>query len=142
MNLKSLLSVPSQSTCASLSLLALRCTGGIAFMLHGWGKIQNPFSWMGPDAKTPALFMALAAISEFFGGLAWIIGLLTPIASFGIVCTMAVAVYMHAIVMGDPFVSKGGGSYELAAIYLCIGLVLMLVGPGRFSLDHKLFDKR
>jgi putative oxidoreductase len=123
-------------------LLLLRLVAGVAFMIHGWGKIQNPFGWMGPDAPVPGFLQGLAALSEFGGGLAWILGLLTPLASFGLLCTMSVAVYFHAIVRGDPFVSKGeGGAYELAAIYFCIALLLMLGGPGRFSLDRLIFGR-
>ena len=57
------------SSRASLGLLALRLLAGIALMHHGWGKIQHPFGWMGPDAGTPAFLQALAALSEFGGGL-------------------------------------------------------------------------
>ena len=84
----------------------------------------------------------LAAISEFGGGLAWIAGLLTPLASFGIACTMVVAVRLHAVVMGDPFVSQTGGrAYELGALFLSIAVLLLLAGPGRFSLDGLLFGE-
>jgi putative oxidoreductase len=136
-------SVPAQSTFADLALLFLRVVAGLAFMLHGWGKIQNPLGWMGPDGFAPGIFQALAAISEFGGGLAWILGLLTPLASLGIASTMAVAFSFHAIVRGDPFVSMSGGpSFELAAVYLCIALLLLAVGPGRVSLDRRLFGPR
>ncbi len=118
----------------SFALLILRLAAGIAFMLHGWPKIQHAFNWMGPDAAIPGILQALAAFSEFFGGLAWVLGLLTPLASLGMFFTMAVAVFFHAS-KGDPFVSMGGASYEPALIYLCVSLVLMLVGPGSFSLD-------
>ena len=47
------------------------------------------------------------------------------------------------IVRGDPFVSQGGGmAYELAAVYFSIAAVLFLVGPGKFSLDSKIFGNR
>jgi len=50
---------------------------------------------------------------------------------------------MHAVVRGDPFVPSGPeGSYELASIYLCIAVLLILTGPGRFSLDRVVFGKR
>src|SRR5688572_30546333 len=113
---------PALSPRASAGLLILRIVAGLAFMLHGYGKIQNPFGWMGPDAGTPGILQGLAALSEFGGGLAWILGLLTPLASFGIACTMAVAIRLHAIVMGDPFVptGPGQGAYELAALFFCI----------------------
>src|SRR5687767_250152 len=86
----------------SAGLLVLRVVAGLAFMFHGYGKIQNPFGWMGPNATIPGIFQALAAISEFGGGLAWILGLVTPLASFGLACTMTVAVWTHAVVMHDP----------------------------------------
>jgi putative oxidoreductase len=118
-------------------LLRLVCGAGMA--MHGWGKIQNPMGWMGPQAPVPGVLQLLAAISEFGGGIAWVVGLLVPLASLGVACTMAVAVFFHMVVQGDPFVSKGGASYELAAIYLCVALVLMVAGPGRLSSDRKLF---
>lgn len=127
----------------STGLLLLRIVAGLAFMFHGYPKIQNPFGWMGPNASIPGIFQALAAVSEFFGGLAWILGLLTPLASFGLACTMLVAVWMHAMVRHDPFVAKGGGAaYELASVYFCVALLLLLSGPGRFSLDNILFRDR
>lgn len=88
---------------------------------------------MGPDAGMSAVLQALAALSEFGGGIAWILGLLTPIASLGIAFTMAVAVARHAL-RHDPFI----GGYELAAVYLCVALTLLLAGPGRYSLDRAL----
>jgi putative oxidoreductase len=122
------------STGAHSALLVLRLVSGIAFIRHGLSKIQNPLGWMGPDSSMPAVLQALAAISEFGGGIAWILGALTPLASFGILATMAVAASKH-IGRGDPFVGKGGPSYELALVYLSIALLLMLAGPGRYSVD-------
>ena len=131
------------STRVSAGLFLLRLVAGLAFMFHGYGKIQHLFGWMGPNATIPPFFQALAAISEFGGGLAWILGVLTPLASFGVACTMTVAVWMTAAVFHLPFVSqKGGGACELPATYLCVALLLLLAGPGRFSLDHFLFGER
>jgi putative oxidoreductase len=143
MSITRVLSVPGHSTFTDLALLFLRVVAGLAFMLHGWGKIQNPFGWMGPDGFAPGIFQALAALSEFGGGLAWILGLLTPLASLGIACTMAVAFSFHTIGRGDPFVSMTGGpSSELAVVYFCIAVLLIAMGPGRLSLDRPLFGRR
>lgn len=117
----------------STGLLVLRLVVGAALAIHGWPKIHDPLGWMGPGM--PAVLQALAAISEFGGGLACALGLLTPAASLGIACTMAVAVARHTLVKSDPFI---GGS-ELAAAYFCVALLLLLAGPGRFSLDRVLF---
>jgi putative oxidoreductase len=134
--------VPEHPLPGDLALLLLRVVCGVAFMLHGWTKIQKPFSWMGPDAFAPRFLQALAALAEFGGGLAWILGLTTPLASFGIACTMAVATWVHAVMRGDPFVGKGGPSYELAAVFFCVAVLFLALGPGRLSLDRLLFGKR
>ena len=81
---------------------------------------------------------ALAALSEFGGGLAWILGALMPLCSFGILSTMIVATWTVAVVKGNPFVGRDG-SYELSLLYLTIALLFLLMGPGRYSLDALLF---
>jgi putative oxidoreductase len=124
----------------SLAVLAMRAVIGLAFMFHGWPKIRNPMAWMGADAAIPPWLQLLAALSEFGGGLAWILGLLTPLASFGILCTMSVAAASH-IMRGDPFVARGP-SYELALVYWTVALFLLFAGPGRFSMDASLFGRK
>ncbi len=124
----------------AVGLVIFRVVMGSALMLHGWGKIQHPFSWMPPEAGVPGLFQFLAALSEFGGGLGVILGFLTPIAAFGIACEMTVALLM--VHLHDPFVALGGRSKEPAAGYLVTALLLMLTGPGRLSLDWLLVGRR
>ncbi|MBI4563985.1 MAG: DoxX family protein [Planctomycetes bacterium] len=125
---------------ASAGLLMVRVVMGTAFVLHGWGKIQNPFGWMGEGASIPGSLQALAALSEFGGGIALIAGLLVPLASFGLSCTMAVAAFTH-ISRGDPFVGSGA-TFEPALVYFSLALLLMLAGPGRASLDAFIFKSK
>jgi putative oxidoreductase len=126
----------------SVGLLLLRLVMGVAFVFHGWPKIQNPMEWMGSEASVPAIFQALAALAEFGGGMALVGGLLTRLASLGIMSNMIVALGMVHLPHGDPFVSmKGGPSYELAAVYLACAVLFLILGPGRFSLDALLFRK-
>lgn len=134
-------SVPALPFRVSVVFLLARVIAGFAFMHHGWGKIQVPFAWMGPGATTPPVLQALAALSEFGGGFAWVLGLLMPLASSGIAATMAVAVWTHMVLKGDPFVGHGS-SYELAAVYFSLALVWIAAGPGAFSLDRVFFGKR
>ena len=143
MNVRRAFAVPETAPLLSAVLLLLRVTAGVAFMQHGWGKIQHPFTWMGPDAFAPAPMQALAAFAEFGGGLAWILGLVFPLASVGILCTMITATWFLAVKRGAPFVPESlAPSYELAAIYACIGFLMLATGPGRWSLDRMLFGKR
>ncbi|HEY8270366.1 MAG TPA: DoxX family protein [Pseudobdellovibrionaceae bacterium] len=125
--------------CYSWTIFFIRLVVGLAFMMHGGGKIQNSFNWMGSDSSVPGIFQGLAALSEFGGGLAWILGLLTPLASLGIFFTMAVATLSHAT-RGDSFVAHGAPTYELALVYLTIALFMMCNGPGKISADYKIFS--
>jgi putative oxidoreductase len=129
----------------ALGLLILRLVTGGALMLHGWPKIQNAFHWMDkmPD-HPPGILQALAALSEFGGGLALILGLLTPIAMFGVACTMIVAIVKVHMAHGDPWVAPPGakgGSYEPALGYLAVAIMFILAGPGIYSIDAQLFGR-
>ena len=149
---------------AALALLALRVVAGSALFLHGLQKMAGaPFGWMGPDAWAPQFLQFLAAVSECLGGLALVVGLLTPLAALGIGATMTVAVFVVHMAGGDPFVrlrgggteaaplldlpmaivmvGGAGGSYELAAMFLATAIALLLAGPGRLSLDAHLFGR-
>jgi putative oxidoreductase len=100
---------------AASGLLVLRVLAGIGLMMHGSSKIQAPFNWMGPGAPVPGIFQFLAAFSEFFGGLALIVGLLTPLAALGIMATMLVAAFTaHA---NDPFVGGRRARNRLILFY-------------------------
>ncbi len=126
-----------------VALLFLRLVAGIAFMIHGWPKIQHPMSWMPPEAPVPGVLQLAAAVAEFGGGLCWVLGALTPFASFLLLCTMAFATFMVHVRMGHPFVSSapGGASFESALGYLAVAMLFLVVGPGRLSVDAALFGR-
>ena len=90
------LKVKTHTPCVSIGLLLLRAVAGVAFVIHGWGKIQNPFGWMGPESDIPGFFQLLAAFSEFGGGFAWVLGFLTQIFSAGIGFTMHRSVFFRS----------------------------------------------
>ena len=143
MRFKQLFTAPSHSTGADIALLLVRLVAGVAFIWHGSSKIQNPFGWMGPNAFAPAPLQALAAVAEFGGGILLVFGFLTALGALGIACVMVVAIYMHAFMMRDPFISNtGGSSWELPATYLSLMILLKLVGGGRFSVDHHWFGPK
>lgn len=133
----------NQSLATDLVLLLTRLVVGYTFIHAGWDKIQHPLNWMGPTSGFPGIFQALAAISEYCGGIALILGFLTRIAAFGIACTMATAVYMLRFVWAAPFISPTGGiAYVLPLVLFLIALLLLSLGAGRFSVDWLLAGRR
>jgi putative oxidoreductase len=126
----------------SVGLLLIRGVTGAAFIFHGWPKIQNATTWMGPNADMPGFMQAAAAASEFGGGIALIAGLLTPLACLAIAGVMVTAISTVHLKYGHAFVGKPGEpSWELAAVYLCIVLAVLLLGPGKLSLDGLIFGR-
>lgn len=116
-----------------LGLLLLRVIAGASLALaHGLGKVPPSERFIGRVAEmglpAPELFAWVAATAEFGGGILLVLGLLTRPAAFLICGTMViVALLAHA---GDPF-----GDREKAVLFGAIGLLFLLAGPGRYSLD-------
>ena len=131
-----------------VGLLILRVVLGLGMMAHGYAKMfgpSGPTGWMnrpGAPPGPPGLIQAIGAVGEFFGGLGILVGALTPIAALGVVATMIGAVLIGNA--GKPWLSTAPGAetWEMAGFYLFGGLALMLLGPGRFSIDNFLFSRR
>lgn len=128
---------------ADEGLLILRIGLGVMFMVHGWPKISGgPEKWLALGEAmnhlgisfAPAFWGFMAAFAEFFGGLLLLVGLLARPATFLLAFTMLVATVMH-LKSGHDFVPKVSYPLELMIVFLG----LLLLGPGRISLDHKLF---
>lgn len=128
----------------AVGLLLLRLVVGWAFVLHGWMKIQSDGGWCGWMDHEPlsAGWQGLAVAAEFGGGLGLMVGLLTPVACFGIICTMIVAIFKVLLPIGAKFVQMPGPTYEICAVYLVAALAIALCGPGWLSLDALIFGRR
>jgi putative oxidoreductase len=141
------------STLAQAMLLLLRVFLGICFIRHGWPKLRNLSTWAAA-MKTPPWLCFLSAFSMWGAGIALIPGLLTPLAALAILVSMAYAVVLE-ISQGFPFIAPdpyqipagdyvgpdGVGdppSWEKAAMYVVMCLVLIGCGGGLYSLDNLL----
>ena len=121
----------------AIGILFLRIFVGLALASHGQGKIAAPFTWMGADGP-PGFLQALAAVSEFLGGIAIILGFFTPLACLGVMSTMFVAI-MSQMSSGNAFfvapAGAKGANYESPLGYFVMALTIFLLGPGAVSLD-------
>ena len=145
----------SPSPLAQAALFSLRVFMGICFIRHGWPKLRNLQTWA-QMLKTPAWLCFLSAGSMWAGGIALIVGFLTPLASFAILVSMAYAMVLEIrsgfpFIAADPYLIPDGDyagpmgvgeppSWEKAAMYVVMCLVLIFCGGGMLSLDTLLIE--
>jgi putative oxidoreductase len=138
------------STSNDFSVTIVRLVLGVVFFAHG---AQKMLGWFGGHGFTgtmgfftqqmhiPAPFAFLAICAEFFGGLGLIVGLLSRIAAFGIMCNMLVAiatVHVHnGFFMNWTGQQKGEG-FEYHLVTLAALLIVLVKGAGAFSIDRAL----
>ncbi len=132
-----------------VGLFIVRLALGIIFIAHGGQKVFGWFGGRGLEATVtgfagmgiPAAMAYLAAFTEFFGGIAVVIGLLSRLASLGLAVTMVVAIVM---VHGkNGFFAPTGFEYNLAL--LAMALAVAVAGPGRIAvsdLEARLIGRR
>jgi putative oxidoreductase len=124
---------------------------GVIFVMHGAQKVLGLFGGHGLQATVqnfeaglgiPPHFGYAAAFTEFFGGIALLLGLLTRIAALGIGTVMAVAMWKVHLANGfflnfNCEAGKGHG-IEYNVALLAIALALVLTGGGAYSIDRKI----
>ncbi len=130
----------------SFQILLLRIILGIVMFAHGAKKLPGWFGGSGFNATLdsfqnnlgiPPILGFLAIITEFFGGIFLTLGLLTRVSAAATAVTMGVAVFVAHWDNGF-FLPRG---IEFALTLLIIAIVLFISGPGKFSLDEKLFNR-
>ena len=124
----------------NVGLLLLRVFSGYLILVnHGFGKITaGPSRWekLGGAMESfgidflPTFWGFMASFSESFCGLFLVLGIFTIPASFLLSVTMFVAAYGHII---------DGENAEKAFVFGAIFLAVMIMGPGKYSLDRKFF---
>jgi putative oxidoreductase len=131
--MKKLLSTNYSALSFNISLFFLRVIPGVMLMAdHGYSKLvhfaerKDKFmNFMGLGSTTT---MALVIFAEFFCAFLVIIGLFTRLSAIPVVIAMGVALFKAN--NGDIF-----GNGELAAMYLTSFFAILMVGPGKFSVD-------
>jgi putative oxidoreductase len=142
------------STGSDVPLTVLRLALGVVFFAHGAQKMLGWFGGAGFSRTMagmtrfqhiPAPLAVLPILAEFFGGLGLLLGLLTRIAAFGLLCDMVVAVFLVHLQNGF-FMNWGGRQkgegFEFHILAIAMLLVTMVRGAGAASLDRFLMDSR
>lgn len=137
------------ATSPEWTLLLLRLTLGFVIFPHGAQKLLGWFGGYGFKGTMgyfrqnfPAPLGLLVIVTEFFGSLGLIVGLLTPLCALGILCIMVGATFTvhleHGFFMNWMGQQKGEG-FEFHLLAIAIAIVLIAHGGGLWSLDRVLF---
>ena len=122
-------------------LTLIRIIVGIAMIYHGWEvfdtKTMNSYlEWDMFKNSSFSKFMIYAGKGgELVGGIFLLFGLFTRIALLVLIGTLAYIAF---------FVGHGKIWYEdqYPFLFVLLFLVLFFTGPGKFSLDYKLFGNK
>jgi putative oxidoreductase len=127
---------PPRWASVDLALLILRLGIGISFVfVYGWAKISGGAGTWADLGSNVAIFGVtvwptfwgfMAALTEFGGGLLLMLGLFFRPALVFLLVTMVVATASHLAAGEGPWHAT-----EMATVFV----VLLLLGPGRYSLD-------
>jgi putative oxidoreductase len=125
-----------------------RLTLGIIFFAHGSQKLLGWFGgsgWSGTiqffeQSGVPAFLAILLIITEFFGGIAIILGFFTRLAALGLTIAMLVAIFKVHLQNGFFLnwfnVPNMGHGIEYSLALIGLSLSLLVWGAGNLSVDQ------
>jgi putative oxidoreductase len=129
------------ATFPDLSKLLLRLAAGASFVFHGSQKLFGAFGGSGIEGFTKFIGSLgipyaevnawLAAGTEFFCGIALIIGFFARLASIPLIVVMGVAIYS---VTGKKGFNIVDGGFEYNVTLIALLLSIFLSGSGKYSI--------
>jgi putative oxidoreductase len=130
--MKKLMSTGYSAGAFNFAMLLLRFGVGILMMNHGYDKLvhfaEKKKDFVNLLGLGQTVSLSLVVFAEFFCSLFLILGLFTRLSVIPLIVTMCVALFhTHK---GDIF-----GDGQAAALYLSIYITLLIVGPGKISVD-------
>lgn len=122
-------------------LVVLRAVAGTIFIVHGIPKLFGPSPGIaGFTAWLRSMYVPLAGffgllvpLTEFFGGIALIVGFLVQPVALLLAIEMVVAGALKKMKMGKGFSGDGGWEFDL--ILAAAMIILLTSGAGAFALD-------
>lgn len=132
-----------------LALLLLRLALGLIFIIYGWRHVVGLEGYTNAFANNfgiplPEIMAPLAAYAELIGGIAVLLGVLTRYAGAVLAIVMVVSTLTvklpGGLANGNDFLGLTG-FWDLDLSLFVMGLALLLVGPGAYSLERGLFGR-
>ena len=111
---------------------------------HGWQKLQGGPANFGSQALAnlgvplPGFMGYVVTFVELIGGILLIVGLISRLAALILAIEMVFTTLLVKINVGFIAPQGSGAGAELDLILLAVFLTILLVGPGRLSLDELL----
>ena len=135
----------------NLAGLFARLALGIVILPHGLQKLLGLFGGGGftktveffTSTGMPSILAILIIIGESFGALSLILGFLARFSAAAISVIMLGAIFMVHLPNGffmNWFGNQQGEGFEYHILAIGLGLVVMVAGAGRFSIDSSLSD--
>jgi putative oxidoreductase len=120
-----------------LALLIIRIALGLAFISHGWNKLDqmnNVVTFFGTLGLAPFFAYFVAAL-EFVGGIGILVGAFVRI--FGLL--LAINMFFAIVLVADKMIKvRGFGAIELEVLLLASSLAFAITGGGAYSLMSKM----
>jgi len=116
--------------------LLLRLTFGILMLFHGYAKTQHGVGWIVDLLQSHGLpgFIAYGAfIGEIVAPIMIIVGFMTRLAGFVFAFNLLVATLLVGMGHFYKLTEVGAWGLETEALYFFGGLIIMLMGPGKYA---------
>jgi len=113
-----------------LALLVLRLVLGAVTIGHGYGKVFGGLPHFAQFIRTlglPGWLAYASAVTEFFGGILIIAGLLSRFVSLAILIDLGVAIWK--VHWKHGFLGEGGYQFPLALVAIAFALIFFGAGP-------------
>lgn len=123
-------------------LALVRIITGMLLVWHGWEtfdaeKMKMYAGWFA-DRKysNPEIWAYAGKVAELLAGIGFILGLFTRLAALAAIAAFAGIIFL----LGDKGKIFEGDQHPF--LFILLSLIFLFAGPGKFSLDTLLFNKR
>jgi len=129
----------SRKSETDISLLLLRVFSSSFMLTHGLKKLAKysdpgPLKFSDPLGISVSASLGLTVFAEVGCSILLILGLATRLSVIPLIITMLVIVFIsHA--------DDGFGKQELPLMYLLVYTVILISGPGKYSVDKLISDR-